>query len=274
MNDTVQTHTENDLQQHIDAALDAAWETLKQRELIAERNRLEAAAEAEFMLRQKWEPTLDAIRQRLPDWVRPYLKQPDVQPSDYTDARGHAYAPVMIAIPGCTPIAAWALGNGITFEASAPILCEDEDTGTNYVHVSPAFARRTWWDTAHSDPNFAVALLTARQQYESQQRLQAQADDFNQVNAEGTLYIPDPDPEPQPPAEPTAAQKRAAMLADTATAIASFAEADWLITRENRGSDGQPDDYADDRAVLLATVGLTIAAQLARIADVLEASRG
>lgn len=201
------------------------------------------------------------LTQALPEWIYKYIEQPDEMYCKREDGESQ-YTYVPITVPGCNPIAAWVSPNtnDVRFEVFEPYLNYDDEDRVWYAGGAVQWHRQTVWGIQQvGDPDIAVTLFRAHDAYLKQLDLVAQAEERNAYEPE-TLLVPAPEPEPDPaPAIPDPI--------DQARQLVAMLSNDERI-KSVRGDDEC--DFADDRTLVLASVGLAIAYHISRVADALE----
>ena len=165
-----------------------------------------ATEEREKEISASWERPMLRLTQALPEWIYPYIQQPDEKYSE-RDSQSHEsiYTYVPITVPGCNPIAAWVSPNtnDVRYEVMEPHLHHDDEDDVWYVADAVKWHRETVWGIQQlGDPDIAVTLFRAHDAYLKRLELVAQAEQRNAYEPE-TLLVPAPEPEPDPaPAVP------------------------------------------------------------------------
>lgn len=248
---TVSTDLPNEVNEQLQAMFAAAQATLRQREedeLVAQ---LKAEEEQNEKRQAEWAKALTLLKNRLPEWIHKYIQAPTTKYehiADYTYETRYAF--VSIEVPGCFPIAAWAecRYNSIRLEAIRPELQQDDDgVWTVASKVMPHYYL-DWSDIRHGNDDIAVALFQAHDAFLQSLELAATADERNAA----------PKPAPVPPVPDPI---------DQARQLVNMLSCDDPI-KSVRGDDEA--DFADDRTLVLASVGLAIAYHISRVADALE----
>lgn len=254
---TFSTDLPEDVAQQLKATFAAAQTTLRQREEDTFVADLKAEEEREQEISASWERPMLQLTQALPEWIYPYIQQPDEKYAEL-DRESHEqlYTYVPIVVPGCNPIAAWVSNNtnSVRFEAMEPYLYHDDEDNVWYVGNAVQWHRQTVWGIQQiGDPDIAVTLFRAHDAYLEQLDLVAQAEERNTYEPE-TLLVAAPEPEPAP------------AVSDT------FGNAGELLARYANGVNVTVrDDIAG--VVVIAAQLYAISDQLRRIGDALEESK-
>jgi hypothetical protein len=261
--DTISTDLPEDVAEQLQKAFDAAQTTLDQRTKESYERMIAATVEREREIIASWERPMLQLTQALPEWIYPYIEQPlEEYGMVDSESRDREYTYALIKVPGCNPIAAWISPNtnDVRFEVMQPQLLHDDEDNVWYVTDAVKWHRHTVWAVSRQgDPDIAVTLFHAHDAYLKRLDLVAMAEERNAYEPE-TLLVAAPEPEPEPaPAIPDPidqARQLVAMMTD-----------DEPIKRVRSDDDC---DFADDRTLVLASVGLAIAYHVSRVADALE----
>jgi hypothetical protein len=248
----VSTDLPTEVQEQLQAAFDAAKGTIKQREVDALITDLKAEEERDKKLQTVWAEPLKVLTNRLPEWIHKYIQAPTHEHSEWAGYIGtHEYGYVLIEVPGCNEIAAFVDDDGLVgYEALRPILEQNDDDGRWLVRSNPTLYRRTRWQIDGMEYDIAITLFNAHEMFLRRLELEETAEQRNAAIANPPASEPAlPDPIDQ-------ARQLVALMSD-----------DRPIKR-NRGDDEC--DFADDRTLVLAAVGLAIAHHISRVADALE----
>lgn len=267
------TQQSTDLLPELTAALVQAPQILAQREEDYLRLMAARLAEASARLAEEWAEPLARLRAALPAWIHPYIEQPTARYRVIgSDCYIAEYAYVRIGVPGCNPIAAWVSPNtnySPVYEAMQPSIYLDDD-GVWCVYASPSFDRRSDFSGGESD--IAVALFQAHEAALKHQELAADARSRNEAALTGSAEqaaaaIPMDQPAPEP-ADP---------IDQALTLVGQLSRGERInqyckTSRPGAGIDQETEEMwnADDRTLVLASVGLAIAHHLRRTADALE----
>ena len=266
MSTHVSTDLPKDVTEHLHAAFDAAQTTLDQRTKESYERMIAATEEREKEISASWERPMLQLTQALPEWIYPYIQQPDEEYSKYDrESHRNEYTYIPIAVPGCNPIAAWVSPNtnDVGYEVFEPYLLHDDDDNVWYVGSSVKWHRHTIERIQrHGDPDIAVTLFRAHDAYLKHLDLVAQAEERNAYEAE-TLLVPAPEPEPEPaPAVPDPIEQ--------ARELVRLLSASRPIKQVRIDNNDEAEDFEDERTLVLSAVGLAIAYHVSRLADALE----
>ena len=262
--DTVSTDLPTEVTEQMQAMFAAGQATLRKRQQDAQARNAAALQAEQAEISNSWAEAMQSLYAALPIWIYPYIQQPMVMYSKQNRERGETeYSFVEITVPGCNPIAAWILpgrAGTVRYEVMAPHLFEDDDTGVWYVSNIVEGQRHNKWAIEQiGEWDIAVTLFKAHEAYLNRLDLEFQAEERNTYEPE-TLLVPAPEPEPDPaPAIPDPI--------DQARQLVNMLSNDERI-KCVRGYDDT--DFADDRTLVLASVGLAIAYHVSRVADALE----
>jgi len=253
------THVSTDLPTEVSEQLRtlfaAAQTTLRQREEDAFVAEMKAEEERFAKIQAEWAAPLQVLTSRLPEWIHKYIQAPTSEYQRWHDSRSEfVYSYVIIEVPGCHPIAAWAetKQNQIRLEVLNPELYRDEDTNWTVVN-RPSRYWADWYEIKNDgEDDIAVVLFQAHDTYLRSLDLAAEAE---QRNASEAARVAEPAPAVVP--DPI----------DQARQLVALMSEDKPIKR-NRGDDDV--DFEDDRTLVLASVGLAIAYHVSRVADALE----
>lgn len=249
-----------DLPTELTETIAHAQHTLILRQRAEEDTQRQQIAAQAARIAETWTIPLDQLRAALPDWIHQYIAQPDalyqIQRWD-ADHAWYEYSPAVITVPGCNDIAAWVDRRGVPhYEIFQPKLDQDED-GNWDLRQSLWQHRRNTHSLDEGETDIAVTLLRAHQVYLQRLDLEAAAAKHNAAQA------PPSGPAPEPEPEPTVADP-----IDQARTLLSMLSNSQQIKQGDPTDD--PEDLADDRTLVLASVGLAIAHHLRRAADALE----
>ena len=261
---TVSTDLPTEVREQLQALFAAAQTTLDQRRNESYERMIAATTQREQEISASWERPMLQLTQALPEWIYPYIQQPDEKYGDW-DNQSHEsqYTYALISVPGCNPIAAWISPNTnhVGFEVMEPYLYHDDDDNAWYVSDAVKWHRHSTWSIQqHGDPDIAVTLFHAHDAYLKRLDLIAQAEERNAYEPE-TLLVPAPEPEPDPtPATPDPI--------DQARQLVNMLTNNMPVKHIMSSDDAS--DQADCRTLVLAGVGLAIAYHISRVADALE----
>jgi hypothetical protein len=256
MNTQVSTDLPTEVSEQLQALFDAAQTTLRQREEDAFVADMKAEEERIAKLQAEWAEPLTVLKSRLPEWIHKYIQEPTVEYERWNEVRSEmTYSYVTIEVPGCYPIAAWVecKKNNILLQAMRPVLYRDDDNGIWTVVSRTSEYRMDWYQIKNSGENdIAVALFQAHAAYLQSLDLAAEAEQRNACEAEKAAKpapaIPDP--------------------IDQARQLVSMLSQSEDIKQIRHGD--VYTDCADERTLVLASVGLAIAHHVSRVADALE----
>lgn len=260
------THVSTDLPenvaQQLQAAFDAAQTTLEQRTKESYERMIAATTQREQEISASWKGPMLQLTQALPEWIYPYIQQPDEKYGEWDNERNQSmYTYVPITVPGCNQIAAWVSPNtnDVRFEVMQPQLLHDDEDDVWYVTDVVKWHRHTVWGLSQKgDPDIAVTLFHAHDAYLKRLDLVAMAEDRNAREPETLLVdAPEPDPAPVIPDPIDQARELVSMLSNN------------VPVKHIMGSD-DPSDQEDSRTLVLSAVGLAIAYHVSRVADALE----
>lgn len=256
------THVSTDLPeavaQQLQDAFATAQTTLRQREEDAFVAEMKAEEERIAKIQAEWAAPLKVLTSRLPEWIHKYIQAPTNEYQRWHDSRSEfVYSYVIIEVPGCHPIAAWAetKQNQIRLEVLNPELYRDDDTNWTVVN-RPSRYWADWYEIKNDgEDDIAVVLFQAHDTYLRSLDLAAEAEQRNAREAE--LAANSPAPAPAVPDPIDQARQLVTMLSNNETI--------------KRTSSPDSDlNEADDRTLVLASVGLAIAYHVSRVADALE----
>ena len=262
MNSTdVSTDLPTEVAEQLQAAFATAETTLQQRTKESYERMIAATTQREQEISASWERPMLRLTQALPEWIYPYIQQPTEEYGEMDRERNELeYTYVPIKVPGCNPIAAWVSHNTneVRFEVMQPYLYLDDEDNIWYVSDAVKWHRQTVWAIPQcGEADIAITLFHAHDAYLKRQELMALAEERNAYEPETLLVdAPEPDPAPEVP-DPI----------DQARHLVNMLSMDDPI-KSVRGDDAA--DFADDRTLVLASVGLAIAYHVSRVADALE----
>jgi hypothetical protein len=262
MNTQISTDLPEEVNEQLQTLFDAAKGTIKQREEDAFVYEMKAEEERIAKLQAEWAEPLQVLTSRLPEWIHKYIQAPTTEYSWWNDGRNEmVYNFVTIEVPGCHPIAAWVecKKNNMRLEVMSPELYRDDEDGLWTVVSKPSHYRMDWYEIKNDgEDDVAVALFRAHDTYLQYLELAAVAEQRNAREAEKAAAPISP-PAPAIPADPIdQARQLVAMMTNNKT-IKHVRSADMAI-----------EDNADERTLVLASVGLAIAYHVSRVADALE----
>jgi hypothetical protein len=261
---TFSTDLPTEVSEQMQTLFAAAQTTLRERQQAALERQAAAFEKEQAEISNSWSEAMVSLYAALPIWIYPYIQQPTGMYAKQNDERMETeYTFVEIAVPGCNPIAAWITpgrGGTVRYEVMWSNLYEDEDTRVWFVSNFVESHRQNKWAIEQiGDWDIAVTLFRAHDAYLKRQELEAEAEERNAYEPE-TLLVAAPEPEPEPaPAVPDPI--------DQARQLVNMLSNDERI-KCVRGDDDT--DFADDRTLVLASVGLAIAYHVSRVADALE----
>ena len=251
MRTQVSTDLPTEVSEQLQALFEQAQAMLRQREEDAFVAEMKTEEERIAKIQAEWAEPLTVLTSRLPEWIHKYIQEPTTEHWRVNSASYEShYSFVTIEVPGCLPIAAWAVCkvDQIRLEAMRPVLLQDEDGKWSVVNKPHP---RYWLDredVGHGNDDIAVALFQAHEAFLQSLELAATAEERNAA--------PKPAPVPVIPDPIDQARQLVSMMSD-----------DKPIKR-HRGDDEI--DFEDDRVLVLASVGLAIAHHVSRVADALE----
>ena len=223
MSTYVSTDLPKEVTEQLQNAFAAAQTTLEQRTKESYERMIAATMEREQEISASWERPMLRLTQVLPDWIYPYIQQPDEKYAEW-DSQSHEskYTYVPITVPGCNPIAAWVSSNtnDVRYEVFEPELRHDDEDDVWYVGSAVKWHRETVWGIPQlGDPDIAVTLFRAHDAYLKHLDLVALAEERNAYVPE-TLLVPAPEPEPDPaPAVPDTFASAGELLARYANGV-------------------------------------------------------
>jgi hypothetical protein len=250
---TISTDLPTEVNEQLQTLFAAAQTTLRQREEDAFVAEMKAEEERFAKIQAEWAAPLQVLTSRLPEWIHKYIQAPTNEYQRWHDSRSEfVYSYVIIEVPGCHPIAAWAetKQNHIRLEVLSPELYRDDDTNWTVVN-RPSRYWADWYEIKNDgEDDIAVVLFQAHDTYLRSLDLAAEAAQRNAREAEMETTTPAPAvPDP-------------------------IDQARQLVTMLSSGANIAQHRYEDvtndDRTLVLASVGLAIASHVSRVADALE----
>jgi hypothetical protein len=249
---TVSTDLPTEVSEQLQTLFAAAQTTLRQREEDAFVTDMKAEEERITKLQAEWAEPLKALTSRLPEWIHKYIQAPTHEHNQWaSDISTHEYGFVRIEVPGCNDIAAFVDDDGLVgLEALRPSLEQNDDDGLWLVRSNPTLYRRTRWQIDQMEYDIAITLFNAHEMFLRRLELEEAAEQRN------AAFANPPAPAPVIPDPIDQARRLVAMMTD-----------DEPIKRVRSDDDC---DFADDRTLVLASVGIAIAYHISRVADALE----
>jgi hypothetical protein len=253
---TVSTDLKTEVSEQLQSLFAAAQTTLRQREEDAFVAEMKAEEERFAKIQAEWAAPLQVLTSRLPEWIHKYIQAPTNEYQRWHDSRSEfVYSYVIIEVPGCHPIAAWAetKQNHIRLEVLSPELYRDEDTNWTVVN-RPSRYWADWYEIKNDgEDDIAVVLFQAHDTYLRSLDLAAEAEQRNtheaaKADEPAPAVVPDPIDQ---------ARQLVNMLSNNETIKRTISPDSDL-------------NAADDRTLVLASVGLAIAYHVSRVADALE----
>lgn len=125
-----------------------------------------AATQAEAKLKHElaleWAPHMETLCTALPDWVLPYVVDPEQEYSRYIGFdEGNGYAPISIVVPYLAPIAAYVYQGRIYYAVAKPQ--RDED---GIPCLAQLVYRRNKYELHDGETDFAIAVMQAKEAWD------------------------------------------------------------------------------------------------------------